>query len=118
MADLSSPSAALWAWRQLRQVRRAIAVGGLDGFEVAPPPRLPDSARSTVELVLTVTGASCLPRSAVLQAWDLAHGRARDLIIGVTSPARGFRAHAWLEGDDGASEFTELSRRPACPAAR
>jgi hypothetical protein len=34
----------------------------------------------------------------VLQAWDAAHGRSRDLVIGITGPD-GFRAHAWLDGD-------------------
>ena len=43
-------------------------------------------------------GESCLVRAIVRQAWEAAHGRRRDLIVGVTDPA-GFRAHAWLEGD-------------------
>jgi Transglutaminase-like superfamily len=37
-------------------------------------------------------------KSIVLQAWEAAHGRRRDLVVGVTDSA-GFRAHAWLEGD-------------------
>jgi len=48
--------------------------------------------------VLRRRGESCLVRAVVLQAWEAAHGRRRDLIVGVTDPA-GFRAHAWLEGD-------------------
>ncbi len=43
-------------------------------------------------------GESCLVKAIVLQAWQAAHGRRRDLIVGVTDPA-GFEAHAWLEGD-------------------
>lgn len=52
-------------------------------------------------------------RSAVLQQWDASHGRPRDLVIGVTSPADGFRAHAWLEGEPAwlSAGFHELARR-------
>jgi hypothetical protein len=38
-----------------------------------------------------------LVNAIVLQAWEAAHGRRRDLVIGTTGP-EGFRAHAWLEG--------------------
>jgi Transglutaminase-like superfamily len=41
---------------------------------------------------------SCLVNAIVVQAWDSAHGRRRDLVVGVTGPD-GFRAHAWLDGD-------------------
>ena len=41
---------------------------------------------------------SCLVNAIVVQAWDSAHGRRRDLVIGITGPD-GFRAHAWLDGD-------------------
>jgi hypothetical protein len=41
---------------------------------------------------------SCLVNAIVVQAWETAHGRRRDLVVGVTGPDR-FRAHAWLEGD-------------------
>jgi hypothetical protein len=41
---------------------------------------------------------SCLVNAIVVQAWDSAHGRRRDLVVGVTGPD-GFRAHAWLAGD-------------------
>ena len=43
-------------------------------------------------------GESCLVNAIVLQAWETAHGRRRDLVVGVTGPD-GFRAHAWLDGD-------------------
>jgi Transglutaminase-like superfamily len=41
---------------------------------------------------------TCLVNAIVLQAWEAAHGRRRDLVVGVTGPD-GFRAHAWLQGD-------------------
>jgi len=37
-------------------------------------------------------------RAIVAQAWEAAHGRRRDLIVGVTAPGN-FRAHAWLEDE-------------------
>jgi hypothetical protein len=43
-------------------------------------------------------GETCLVNSIVVQAWEAAHGRRRDLVIGITG-LDGFRAHAWLEGD-------------------
>jgi hypothetical protein len=65
--------------------------------------------------VLRRGGYTCLVRAAVRQAWDAAHGRPRDLIIGVNSPADDFQAHAWLDGDpaEGFREFHELLRRSA-----
>ena len=41
---------------------------------------------------------SCLVNAIVLQAWEAAHGRRRDLVVGITGPD-GFSAHAWLQGD-------------------
>jgi hypothetical protein len=51
----------------------------------------------------------------VLQAWDTAHGRCRDLVVGITAPGQGFRAHAWLDGDPPSTSegFRELHRRSA-----
>jgi hypothetical protein len=59
--------------------------------------------------------ANCLVRARILQAWYLAHGEARDVVIGVTAPSKGFRAHAWLEGDPPCHSegFEELRRQPA-----
>ncbi|CAN5649373.1 hypothetical protein BH20ACT23_BH20ACT23_14520 [soil metagenome] len=58
--------------------------------------------------------ATCLERATVLQAWYAAQGQRRDLIIGVTAPQTGFRAHAWLDGDPPCHTegFHELLRRP------
>ena len=51
----------------------------------------------------------------ISQAWLEAHGESRDIIIGVTRPSSGFRAHAWLDGDPPCHDegFVELTRRPA-----
>ena len=68
-----------------------------------------------VAAVLRRRPSTCLEQATVLQAWHAAHGRARDLIIGVTAPKEGFRAHAWLDGDPQCHDegFRELLRRPA-----
>lgn len=67
--------------------------------------------------VLRLRGATCLERSLVLQRFDAAAGRARVLIVGVTGPGDGFRAHAWLDGDrQGDTELREIVR-VAAPAS-
>ncbi len=103
-----------WAQRAARRVRRDLAAGSLDHLDVLPAPPLSSGCRRRVVAVLGLRRDNCLVRSAVLQQWDLGQGRPRDLIIGVTAPGPGFRAHAWLDGDppaaaDGLDEFT---RRP------
>ncbi len=115
---LSTPRALWWAERAARQVRRDLAGRGLDNLVVGPPPPLPPRDRRWVAVLLRIRRQTCLVRSAVLQAWDAAHGRPRDLVIGVTAPGKGFQAHAWLEGEPARASrgFTELSRRPP-PAA-
>jgi hypothetical protein len=81
---------------------------------VAPPPPLPMGCRRWVVAVLRARGDTCLVRSAVLQAWDAAHGRPRDLVIGVTAPGEAFAAHAWLDGEPASASagYTEVSRQP------
>ena len=78
-----------------------------------PAPNVPDAARRGVVAVLIRGSYTCLVRALVLQAWNQAHGRNRDLIIGVTRPSEGFKAHAWLEGDPPCHDegFSELTRR-------
>jgi hypothetical protein len=111
--------AAWWALRAVRAARRALANGGLDALVLPPVPALPYSAKGAVTVTLRLSARNCLVRSAVRQAWYAAHGREYDLIIGVTAPARGFKAHAWLEGDRGNEErFEELLRRPASEIRR
>ncbi len=78
------------------------------------PPVLPRGCRRWVVAVLRARRDTCLVRSAVLQTWDAAHGRPRDLVIGVTAPGAGFKAHAWLDGEPAAASagYAEVSRRP------
>ncbi len=65
--------------------------------------------------VLARTRATCLVQSIVLQRWFADHGQPFDVVIGVTAPSDGFRAHAWLDrpGEAGTEDFAELHRLPA-----
>ncbi|MBW3557091.1 MAG: lasso peptide biosynthesis protein [Actinobacteria bacterium] len=111
---LNSARAMWWARRTARQVRTDLDAGGIDHLVVPPPPPLPRGCRRWVAAVLASRGDTCLVRSAVLQTWDAAHGRPRDLVIGVTAPGEGFKAHAWLDGEpaEASAGYTEVSRRP------
>ena len=101
---------------------------GTRGFDAAlappPPPALPAEAERGVRGALWRWRESCLVNAIVLQAWEAAHGRRRDLVVGITG-ADAFSAHAWLEGDpvptaDGAppDRFSSPSGEPWSAAAR
>ena len=107
--DLASVRAMLWARRA------AMGRSSRRGADIPAPPSLPEDAIGGVLAALRLGRHTCLAEAEVLQMWHAAHGRERDLLIGVIPPARGFRAHAWLEGDaspelDG---FVVLQRRSA-----
>lgn len=106
--------AARWALRAVWTARQQLARGGVDALALPGVPSVPREAKGGVEIVVRTVGRNCLVRAAVRQAWYAAHGREYDLIIGITPPAKGFKAHAWLEHDRGNEErFEELLRRPA-----
>lgn len=113
--NVGSVRAALWGARALRRTRRALKAEGLVQPSLPNVPKVSGEYRYGVVGALRRLDATCLERATVLQSWDAGHDLARDLIIGVTSPRRGFRAHAWLEGDPPCHDegFTELLRRPA-----
>ena len=80
---------------------------------IAPPTTRPVDRRAVLA-VLRARGASCLERSAVLQRFDAAAGHPRALIIAVSRPGGGFRAHAWLDGDtEPDTGLHEILRRAA-----
>jgi Transglutaminase-like superfamily len=115
-ADLSTLRAAWWALRSARRARKRLDRDGLEAAVTLPStPPVPDEAGRGVYAVLRRREDTCLVRSMVLQRWHAAHGRRRDLIVGVTAPSQGFEAHAWLDGDPPCEEagFQELLRRPA-----
>jgi Transglutaminase-like superfamily len=96
--DLPTLRAALWALRALQAARRQLREDGLRDLRVPAPPRLPESAARGVRLVLRRRTHTCLEEALVLQRWLATRGVARDVIVGVRSPAD-FGAHAWLDGD-------------------
>ncbi len=107
--------AAAWTWRAVRASERGYADRGLGQVELPAPPDVPDGAVRGVRAVLRRSGARCLVRSTVLQRWEAAQGRPRDLVVGVTKPSEEFKAHAWLDGDPPCHSegFVELTRRSA-----
>jgi Transglutaminase-like superfamily len=115
MSVIGNLRAAWWAARSTRRLR-GIQSGSFPPAAALPPvPGVPASARRGVSLSLRLSKATCLVRAVVLQAWYLAHGEERDLVVGVTAPSQGFSAHAWLDGDPPCHSegFHELMRRPA-----
>jgi hypothetical protein len=112
LADLR---AAIWAARALRDVRRRLAAGELSPTPKPAPSALPASARRGLEALLRRRRHTCLEAALVRQRWLAAHGVPRDVVIGVGAPSDGFRAHAWLDGDDDAlvHQFSELTRLAA-----
>ncbi len=115
--DLATLRAALWALRAAHSARRQVAAGRMLPDHLPEVPAGPASAERGVRAVLTRRGDTCLVRAVVRQAWFASHGSERELVIGVTAPAAGFRAHAWLEGDPPCHDeiYYELLRRPARP---
>jgi len=113
--DVQSLRAAGWALRAARQARRSMRAGGIATLALPPVPDLSASAGVGVEAALRRTRYTCLERAVVRQAWAAAHGRPRDVIIGVTGPGDEFGAHAWLEGDppSAGGGFHEILRHPA-----
>lgn len=116
IAPFRAARAAAWALGARRAAQRQIADIGKRGLPLPRAPRLGLQHTRWVSRVLWHTDATCLVRSAVLQRWYADHGREYDLVIGVTAPSKGFRAHAWLdtpEPDPQAAEFTEMTRLAA-----
>lgn len=116
--DPATLRAGVWALRASRRTRRQLREDELDHAIVDLPrvPNLSERAERGVSAVLARRRDTCLVRAIVRQHWEAAHGRPRELVIGV-APRNGgdLRAHAWLEGDpphpDG--DYRELLRRPA-----
>jgi hypothetical protein len=114
--DPTSIRVGAWAWRAHRRGRDQLRRTGLTDLDLPAPAAERPKDRRAVLAVLRLRGATCLERSLVLQRFDAAAGRARVLIVGVTGPGDGFRAHAWLDGDrQGDTELREIVR-VAAPA--
>lgn len=111
---LATARSGAWTVYALARVRRRLRRDGIAARAAAVPGWASVGSVRGVTGVLGSLRATCLERSLVLQAWHAARGVDRDVIIGVTAPAGGFAAHAWLEGepegDDGFQEIHRLSR--------
>lgn len=106
--------AAGWAGRAWRRVRRELRHRRLaDVVLPVPPPHGPARGRGSVRAVLRLVRASCLEDALVLQRWDAAGGRPRDVVVGVSRSGGCTSAHAWLDGDDPRGDFVEIHRLPA-----
>ena len=105
----------VWGMRARRRVTRALDQGRAGRVELPDSRRIGHPGLRGVRFVLRVFGDRCLVDALVRQHWHAAHGSTRALKIGVTSPAAGFTAHAWLEGDPPSywAGFTVLAQRPA-----
>ncbi|MGS0683807.1 nucleotidyltransferase family protein [Nakamurella sp. GG22] len=98
-ADRTTVLSACWALRMHRTARRQLRSGGVRDVGLTSPPGVRPRDRAVIAAVLRWAAATCLESAVVLQRFDAAAGRSRDVIIAVTAPGYGFRAHAWLDGD-------------------
>lgn len=108
--------AALWALRAQRRTWQVVGENQLEApLRLPSAPSVPITCSRAVLAVLSRTRATCLVQSLVLQRWFADHGQEFDVVIGVTAPSDGFRAHAWLDrpGEVGGEDYTELHRVPA-----
>jgi Uncharacterised nucleotidyltransferase len=97
-------------WLIRRRLRRGPwRTGALPPPVLPPVPGAPFSGRMA-RLVLAGCRASCLEAALIRQARAADAGQAADVIVGITAPASGFRAHAWLAGDRVDPGFVELCR--------
>src|SRR4051794_18454768 len=97
--DVATIRTAWWTVRSLRAARAQLRHADVRDLRLDPPPDVGPSGIRGVWVVLRLRPGTCLTRAAVRQAWLAAQGQPFDLVIGVTAPSRGFKAHAWLEGD-------------------
>ena len=112
----SFAATAWWTLRTWWRVHRWLARGRRKGtfpVTVVPGGRGTAHSRRAARLMLTCCRATCLEAAHVQQARAAAAGVAVDVVVGVTAPADGFRAHAWLDGDQVDPAFVELCRYPA-----
>lgn len=103
-----------WAVRAVLSARAQLRRGASE-LALPPPPRADPHDTRWVRLVVRAAPVTCLARATVLQRWYLALGQRRDVVVAVTPPAAGFKAHAWLDGDPHPSGFVELTRKRPAP---
>ena len=111
-----------WTLRTWWRVRQQLAGHQRGTGTLLSPAALPEPGRAhpgrplsvrAARLTLACCRSTCLETALVRQARAAGAGVAADLVVGVTAPAGGFRAHAWLDGDRVDPQFMELWRFPA-----
>lgn len=104
-----------WAVRATGIARSQIRRAGVEALDVPPAPMTPAEAKGLARLAVCTLARNCLVQAAVRQAWYAGQGVSVDLVVGVTPPSDGFRAHAWLAIDppDTFEGYEELLRRPS-----
>ena len=103
-----------WATRAWWRVHREIRTRPLADVVVpAPPAGRPGRGRGSVQFTVRLLGSSCLERALVLQRWEEAGSRPRDVVVGVCLVDDRMQAHAWLDGEDPRGDFVEIHRRSA-----
>ncbi len=105
--------ALIWAVRSLWSARTQLRHGA--AAVSLPLPAASVAHSRWVWTVVRRAPVTCLAQSFVMQRWLQAVGDPRDVVVGVTRPSDGFKAHAWVDGDPEGSQFQEL-RRIAPPA--
>ena len=112
-----SPGAArtlLWSLRMVGRIREQVPQRSFRDIALSAPPALDRRSRSAVNAGLRLRRATCLEQALLRQRFDAANGVDRTLIIAVSSPANGFRAHSWLEGEPQRDQsLREIVRHPA-----
>ena len=110
---------AFWTLTSRQQAMAQLSRDGTRPVRLRRPPSCRLGAGRTVERLLWMSRATCLVRSCVLQNWHAANGVRYDVVVGVVSPRRGFRAHAWLDRPGAAppADFTEMMRIPCAEVA-
>lgn len=116
-AILTSPGGTrtlFWSLRTVGRIRQQLPQRPFGDVVLTIPPASDVRSRSAMNAGLRLRRASCLEQALLRQRFDAANGVQRTLIIAVTSPANGFRAHSWLEGErQHDPSMREIVRLPA-----
>ena len=100
----------VWTVCSLASARRQLR-GGAKTVVLPAPAQAAVTWTRWVRAISRRAPVTCLAESYVLQHWYLALGEPRDVVVAVTPPSHGFKAHAWLDGDPAPSGFFEFTRR-------
>jgi Uncharacterised nucleotidyltransferase/Transglutaminase-like superfamily len=99
-------------WRVHRRLARGPRGSGAPPVAMAAAWSQAAYSWRAAHLVLACCRSTCLETALVRQTRAAGAGVERDVVVGVTAPAGGFRAHAWLDGDRVDPQFVELWRYP------